>query len=277
MEVWTRAVKDSDRERLIWVEKGATPGLSYINDVWEPFIKGSDGEFSAAFCGDELGGMGKLTRLYEDYAWLEALRVHPNYQGRGLGKAIYDRYMEQIAGMGLKAVGMYTNYENVASRSLAERYGLSVKERFSEYVKADLTGQSAGLGGLRAVKEEHISSILPEQLDKIGKFIVLNRTFYPVRDGLFQKLAANKWLYTCGYGIIIMGYRFQPRKALHIAFMQGDKVKLLKIAEAYAVKIGAGSVSAMRSYDDEAENEFLTHQGFIKNTTDYITLWKGLV
>ena len=276
MKVWTRSAKDCDRERFIWVEKGATPGLSYVDDVWGMFTSGVDGEFSAAFYGDELGGIGKLTRLYEDYAWLETLRVHPDYQGRGLGKAIYDRYMEQMRDMGIKAVGMYTNYDNVVSRSLAEKYGLRVAERFSEYKKTDFSAQEGNLAGLHPAGEAESERIFSEYQGKMGQFIVLNRTFYPVRAGLLKALAANQWLYTCDYGIIIMGCRFQPQKALHIAFMQGDKAELLKLAEAYGASIGAASVSAMRTYNDEEESEFLTRQGFEKNPTDYITLWKGL-
>ena len=276
MKAWTRPATDSDRERFIWIEKGATPGLSYVNDVWEMFTDGQSGEFSAALYGDELGGMGKLTRLYGSYAWLETLRVHPDYQGKGLGKAIYDRYMEQMAQMNLSAAGMYTNYENIVSRSLAEKYGLEVMDRFSEYTHAEFPIPDIDTSGLKLVCINDASAVFSEHFDKEQKFIVLNRTFYPVRDGLSHILAANKWLYICDYGMIIMGYRFQPKKALHIAFMQGDKEQLLKLAYAKAADIGAGTVSAMRVYDDLEEYEFLKRHAFAKNTTDYITLWRGL-
>lgn len=277
MKITTRAATNADRERFIWVESGAMPGLSYVDDVWEMFTTGNDGEFSAALLGDELGGIGKLTRLYDSYAWLETLRVHPDFQGKGLGKAIYDRYMEQMAQMQLTAVGMYTNYDNVVSRALAEKYGLTVQERFSEYIKTDFSDMSVSLNNIQLVSEADAESVFAAHLPSSPpEFIVINRTFYPVKDGLAKMLAANKWLYICDHGVIVMGYRFQPQKALHIAFMQGDKTKLLEFACAKAADIGAKSLSAMRVYNDYEEYEFLTSHGFIKSDTDYITLWRGL-
>jgi len=280
MKIWTRAATNADRERFIWIESGAMPGLSYVNDVWEMFTTGKGGEFSAALLGDELGGIGKLTRLYGSYAWLETLRVHPAYQGKGLGKAIYDRYMEQMAQMQLSAVGMYTNYDNIVSRALAEKYGLTVQERFSEYIKTDLPKPNVNLNDMQSISENNAENIFTEHLGKLPsnppKFIVVNRTFYPVKSGLAKMLTANGWLYICDYGIIVMGCRFQPHKALHIAFMQGNKAKLLEFACAKAASIGTGTISAMRVYNDYEEGDFLTHHGFTKSETDYITLWKGL-
>jgi len=276
MKTWTRAAIDSDKERFMWIERYATPGLAYIDDVWDMFKAGSDGEFSAAFYGDELGGIGKLTRLFDGYAWLETLRVHPDYQGKGLGKAIYERYMEQMTDMKLSAVGMYTNYDNIVSRSLAEKYGLSVAARFSEYNAGEIQADKSPFDGLTLVTPEHSETLLSERFNKIRGFLVLNRTFYPVKQGLLKKLAINKWLYTHEHGIIVMGCRFQPKKALHIAFMDGNRDKLLQLAKAHAVNIGANMVSAMRAYDDEFENELFLKNGFTKNNTDYITLWKGL-
>ena len=270
MEIYTRPAADADKERFIWIEKGATPGLAYVGDVWELFTKSNEGEFSAAFYNNELGGIGKLTRLYKSYAWLECLRVHPNYQGKGLGKAIYERYMEQMEEMSLTAAGMYTNYDNIVSRSLAEKFGLTVRARFSEYTKSGFKLPEKAISPLKTS-----AGFSLEQTD-LAPFIVLNRTFYPVKEGLAKILAQNNWLYIFDCGIIIMGCRFQPKKALHIAHMEGDKDKLLDFSYLKAAEIGANTITAMRPYDNEEENEFLQSRGFVKNNTDYITLWKGL-
>ncbi|MCL2566399.1 MAG: GNAT family N-acetyltransferase [Defluviitaleaceae bacterium] len=273
MTTYTRSIKDSDFDKCIWIETGATPGLSYVADVWDSFTKDhpNNGEFSAAFYGDNLGGIGKLTRLYGSYAWLETLRVHPDYQGKGLGKAIYNRYMEQMEALNLKAAGMYTNYDNIISRSLAEKYGLTLHTRFSEYTKNDFTPP-----------DKPLPPATPKDLTlpNLPPFLVLNRTFYPTasKDSrlLVETFTKNNWIYTSDYGILIMGYRFQPKKALHIAYMEGDKAKLLPLAYQRAAEIGAGSVNLMIPYNNMELAEFLITHGFIKNPIDYITLWSGL-
>jgi len=305
MKTYTRSAKDSDKEKFIWIEQGATPGLSYVEDVWDSFTTDAqrgDGEFSAAFYNGALGGIGKLTRLYGSVAWLETLRVHPDYQGKGLGKAIYNRYIEQMSEMNLTAIGMYTNIDNVASRSLAEKYGLTVQARFCEYTLSCNSGRCEApimLLGLRPPAEARAaasrnspfsdfdtSTLLDNSLKpaqalntaNLPPFIVLNRTFYPVQgcSELAKILVQNNWLYESIYGIIIMGYRFQPQKALHIAYMEGDLDKLLALACTKAAEAGAKSLTAMRLYNDEKNEGFLKSHGFIKNPTDYITLWKGL-
>jgi len=276
MNTWTRAAKDSDRERFVWVESGAIKGLAYVNDVWDLFTKNNDGEFTASLLGDELGGIGKLTRLYKDYGWLEALRVHPDFQSKGLGKAIYARYMEQMTEMNLSAVGMYTGYTNVVSRGLAELHGLSLQERFSEFIKSDLT-KSDDVLDLELVNEDDGEAFLEKYYDEMDKFVVVNRTFYPVKAGLGEMFAKNKWLYADDEGnVLVAGYRFQPEKALHIPFVHGDTGKLLKSAGNIAIGIGSKALSANRVYNNEEQTEMLLKNDFVKAEHDLITLWKGL-
>ena len=277
MKTWTRAATDGDRERFVWVESGAIKGLAYVNDVWDLFTKNNDGEFSASFLGDELGGIGKLTRLYNGYGWLEALRVHPDFQSKGLGKAIYDRYMEQMGEMDLSAVGMYTGYTNVVSRGLAELYGLSVQERFSEFIKSDLIKCDNVSNTLHLIDEKAGESFLEKYYPVMGKFVVVNRTFYPVKAGLGEMFAGNKWLYADDEGnVLVAGYRFQPEKALHIPFMHGDTDKLLKLAANIAIEKGSMALSAIRVYNDDEQIELFSKNGFVKSEHDFITLWKGL-
>lgn len=64
-------------------------------------------------------GIGKLTLLYDGSAWLETLRVDPAYQGNGVGKAIYRRYLEEAAELNAPALRMYTGVKNAVSAGLA--------------------------------------------------------------------------------------------------------------------------------------------------------------
>lgn len=74
--------------------------------------------------------MGKLTVLFDGSAWLELLRVHPDFQRKGVGRAIYQRYFEQIKALGCPAARMYTGVSNKASAGLAEQFGLKRRAQF---------------------------------------------------------------------------------------------------------------------------------------------------
>ena len=47
------------------------------------------GEFTVVCVDGKPVGIGKLTVLYDNSAWLELLRVHPQYQRQGAGTALY--------------------------------------------------------------------------------------------------------------------------------------------------------------------------------------------
>ena len=78
--------------------------LAMLNDVWNDFTSGEDGFFFGAYLDGELGGIGKMTKLYNGYGWLETLRVHPDFQGKGLEKAIYEAFMSHRETLGVSAL-----------------------------------------------------------------------------------------------------------------------------------------------------------------------------
>ncbi|MDL2225229.1 GNAT family N-acetyltransferase [Eubacteriales bacterium OttesenSCG-928-M02] len=274
MEITTRSIADDDRSRALWVEAGAVAGNHYLSDVWELFTRGGDGELTGGFYDAALCGIGKFTHLFGDYAWLELLRVHPDYQGMGIGKAIYRRYMEQLEERGLSAVGMYTGAANVVSRRLAERFGLSLAAQYSEYL---LSAEGEAADGYTPLSPEAGEAVCAAQYAHMGPFVVINRTFYPVKPGLGAYLAKMGWLYQndCS-DILIAGTRFQPHRAMHMAYFSGDGEAALSFCRGLAKAAGSRQISALRWTEDNNGRQQLNEMGFEKEANDFITLWRGL-
>lgn len=61
--------------------------------------------------------------LFNNFAHLDRIAVHPQYQGQGLGKETLQFAMRRFAGLGLSKVGLSTQKNNSASRSMYERAG----------------------------------------------------------------------------------------------------------------------------------------------------------
>ncbi|TFH40724.1 MAG: GNAT family N-acetyltransferase, partial [ANME-2 cluster archaeon] len=72
------AVKDLSK--LMW------DGDDYMGKVAKAWIE--DGGFLGMFDVDKLIGCAKIPRLPNQVIWLEGLRVHPDYQKKGLGKKL---------------------------------------------------------------------------------------------------------------------------------------------------------------------------------------------
>lgn len=271
----TRPAADGDRARCIWIEAGAMPGYSYIDDVWDLFTKTGDGDLTLALEGGVVGGMGKLTHLFGRYCWLESLRVHPDFQNRGLGKAIYRRYMEEMATMGHDSCGMYTGAGNTHSSHLAQLFGLTLRGRFSEYTRP--VGAATGTApAFCAVPEEQGEQVLSAFYGQMGGFLSINRTWYPAAAGLGRHMAARGWLYEHNGTVLVAGGRFQRHKNLYIPFVYGDIDGALAFADALARGHSSAQLSAMRPSEAGQQAEVLLKRGFCKPGEDMITLWKNL-
>ncbi len=275
MDIITRAAQPQDRLSCVWIESGAMPSITYIDEVWPVFTAPGNGELTVALVDGDPCGMGKLTVLYGGYGWLESLRVHPDYQNMGLGKAIYRRYMQQMTEMNLSAVGMYTGIDNTHSRHLAELYGLSVSGEFSEY-RIAARSDAVNPNGFTAIAPEEAEEIFAPLYSTMGEFITVNRTFYPVRPGLAERFAQNGWAFRCGDTIVLAGSRFQPYKLLHLPYVHGDWELAARFAHSEALRTSAAQISAIRPLGMWHELPQLKQAGFAKTDEDFITMWKGL-
>ena len=93
------------------VEAGATPKLRYLPRVFERFLHDPAGEFMVAELEGRLAACAKFSLMPEGSAWLETLRVLPEFQGRGLGKMMYQRFFELARRQNTPVMRMYTGVE----------------------------------------------------------------------------------------------------------------------------------------------------------------------
>lgn len=274
MEVTTRFVEDSDREGCIYVEAGSMPHNRYINDVWDMFLYKTEGNLIGAFVDGQIQGMGKITKLYNGYGWLETLRVHPDYQNKGIGQYIYDAYFEEMKRLKFKSVGMYTEMYNKISKHLAEKNGLSVKAKYTEILKP-VYYSSKTFPEFKLVPADRGEEILSPLYDRMDDFIVINRTFFPVGKGLGEFLASKNWVYQDDKNnILIGGYRFQPEKAFHIPFIFGDVDKVIEFANTIGSKAGSKNLSILKPVGSTLIDLYV-EKGFSIDD-DYMTLWIDL-
>lgn len=274
MEIITRKITDKDKKDCIYVENGAMPHNKYINDVWDLFLYKTDGDLIGAFVDGNLQGMGKLTRLYNGYGWLETLRVHPDYQNLGIGQEIYNAYLKHMKELNLKSVGMYTEMYNKISKHLAEKNGMKLTSKYTELLKP-VTKPSTEKFDFKLVSESEGEKLLTKYYKDMGKYIIINRTFFPVNKGLGKFLASNNWVFKDSENnILICGYRFQKEKAFHIPFIYGNIEKALEFANYLAYKANSKNLSTLQLVNDKIIDKYVEN-GF-KIDDDYMTLWIDL-
>lgn len=78
---------------MLELTKTIWEGEDYVPQVWDDWLADPHGQLSVAEIGGRVVGLGKLTRLAPGEWWLEGLRVDPQWQGRGIGRALHEYHV----------------------------------------------------------------------------------------------------------------------------------------------------------------------------------------
>ena len=265
--ITTRPAVEADLPRLLEIERAAMPGLQYLEGVFELFLRREDGELVAALQDGVLGGFGRLSLLCDGSAWLETLRVDPALQRRGLGAAIWARYLELCRQFQVPAVRMYTGEQNVASAKLAERNGLALAVRSVEgnLPLANLPEDAADAPPpFQPISDpDELAALWEQHRSNRPRYLCLNRTFYAMGAPLDRELCRTGRAYRLGDTLLILGARFLPERALHIGWAAGDLGQALAFAIARGRALGVPKLTWMLPDDRTETVAWLRAHGFV--------------
>lgn len=251
------------------VERSAMGDHCYLADVYD-YFQTTVGELSCVFEETRLVGIGKFTVLWDGSGWLETLRVEQPWQRKGVGRQIYERYLEQAKELGCPFVRMYTGADNVASAALARVYGLSVAQRFREYAATDFSGGDAG--SFAPVEPARAWALLSPFCAAYHDYANMNRTYYKLNEATARGLAELGMIYEDGAGnVAVLGARFQPDKGLHLALLGGDFDTGLRFAKAEAARRGVPKLTCNFAAEYEALETLLCAHGFA-HVGEFITM-----
>ena len=281
MSLSIRLAKYEDREAACAAEGKAIRGLTYLNDMWDEFYRDQSGlllvgEYTEAG-QSQVVAVGKYTLLPDHSAWLETLRVDPAYQGRGIGKAFYERFLQQAQFQGVQALRMYTGTSNKVSKGLAERYGFRLEAAYrgaSWTAPAEQTHLGASETGFaRLGPTAAVAQLLP-LVSAWDGHVVMNRTFYPANTAIFAAMAREGKVYAepQSGSICILGHRFLPERGLHLALLAGDEDAVLRFAKDETVRRGLPKVTVNFPPSRSDMQQRIVEHGFELEAGDCIVM-----
>ncbi len=131
-EITIREATTEDLTDLAEISRTTWEGHDYLEQVSENWLK-QQGFFVGEINGRVIA-CGKLTTLPGEIAWLEGLRVHTNFKGKGYGKKLANeilRIAKARVDQGLlKTIQFSTYISNAQSISIAENQGFRADEHF---------------------------------------------------------------------------------------------------------------------------------------------------
>ena len=98
-------------------------GRDYVPKVWQEWLEDSDGMLAVAEYGGSVVGLVKLTRMESDEWWLEGLRVHPQFEGRGIASRLHDYVMDYWQRNCGGTLRLATSSQRLPVQHLCERTG----------------------------------------------------------------------------------------------------------------------------------------------------------
>lgn len=127
-----REAKREDRPHVEEIARLTWEGHDYLPLVFDSWLE--DGHFYVVEEDGKVVATAKLTLLPCGVGWMEGLRVHPSYRGRGLAKRLHEFLIslgrEMSARGELKSLMYATYVKNEASIHLGESTGFRVVKRF---------------------------------------------------------------------------------------------------------------------------------------------------
>lgn len=125
-----RPAHQSDQTGMLEVTKNIWQGHDYVPYVWDEWLAESEGMLCVAETNARMVGLGKLTHLGGNNWWMEGMRVHPEYQGRGIATQIHEYLVNFWLEHGGGAVRLTTADNRYPIHHLCQRGGFTkISER----------------------------------------------------------------------------------------------------------------------------------------------------
>ena len=104
-------------------------------------LRAPDVTFYSAWNGTDLAGCGALKQISARHGELKSMRAHPDYRGRGVGRAILGHLLSQARARGYTRVSLETGRPEafLPARRLYEANGFVQCPPFAEYAADDFS------------------------------------------------------------------------------------------------------------------------------------------
>jgi len=121
-----RRLRDSDRSDIVEISRHIWDGHDYLSSVVDKWLHDPNSHFYGTLVDGHVVAVGNL-RLIEDgrTGWMEGLRVHPDYRGKGLANDVTRHIIREAERLGVQRLRYTTSTENVASLKIARMAGFS--------------------------------------------------------------------------------------------------------------------------------------------------------
>ena len=158
--VTCRPAKQSDTTQVMALTKLIWDGDDYVPHAWADWLADTQGLLGVAEYAGQLIALGKLTRLSEHDWWLEGMRVHPDYEGRGVASQLNAYLLAYWEREGTGKIRLATSSKSEAVHRICAHNGFHKGAEYTTYKAPTLDSGNDFATHFRPVLEEDLSRAL---------------------------------------------------------------------------------------------------------------------
>ena len=172
-------------------------GDDYVPNVWHAWLFDPEGLLAVAEFKGKVVGLGKLTKLSLQDWWLEGLRVHPQFEGRGVASRIHKYLLDTWEKIGSGTIRFATVSTREPVKHLAQVNGFHLAGEYSTFKCATKNGSPKNSDPFTQI-EVH------ENQDVVDWFASHSLEWLP-------------------FGLLNLGWQFAPPQEKYLAKYLDDK------------------------------------------------------
>ena len=133
MTVIVREAKPSDKKPLMDFVTKTWGGHDYVPSVWDEWLRDKGGKMFVVEVDGKLVGMNRVRLLKDGTGWLEGVRIHPDFRGKGLASLLGERSMKYASNLGVSTFRLTSSSRNRAAHRQVAKMGFSEVARFDVF------------------------------------------------------------------------------------------------------------------------------------------------
>ena len=160
MQISVRHASKSDKSMILDFCTNTFSWGDYIADVWDIWYGEKNGNLLVADSRNGPVGMAHVAIcLAKTDAWLEGLRVHPDYRRLGTASKLLLEMLSYAENQGAIQALAVVSHENTASRRMLEKHGFGPVSEWSYFSTAKKVIAAAAPASIRFASEGDIDQI----------------------------------------------------------------------------------------------------------------------
>ncbi len=138
-----RPALEQDRDSILAFTQNTFQWGDYIGEVWKDWLDPANGRLLVAESEGRAVGMLHLVLCGNGEAWMEGMRVHPEFRRHGLAARMDGVAQETARREGCRVARLMTDRENLNAQAAIERFGYHRIASFAEWSMLPRPGDSS--------------------------------------------------------------------------------------------------------------------------------------